>query len=447
MSKSVAFLPLVGALALGCGSETEPPVAAPQPVAVAPDVQKPSTEVRPPKQGKTLEEMGLVVAPKELQPPIPEKKFELTDATARLRAEIDKTDDFERAAGLATLLPTLGPEALPDVEAIVTKQRDIDLNAVELVLLTRFWAEHDAQAAAQWALMRSPGGYRTAVIMPAVETLARRDPLKANEIIQPLALLPGKHLEAAQVALIRGWYGAGHPGLQDFIRSFGVGYDRQRMLNVWAREILQNEGIDELMRIGEALPEDELKFKLEAFSKIATQLTLADPQAGVEWCRRHCDSPFGINIRSLVAQRWASFEGLPALLWASTAPVANKQQNSAVMAAHRGWWRRDPDGFTAWIEPQKEAPPEWLDPAISRYAMWISPDRPAEGIEWALKVRDQNKREQALVTIIRRWRGKDEAAALAVAEQLEMSEEGKKRVLMTYAEERAIPRVIEPIED
>lgn len=414
------------ALAMGCGSESSAPPA-PTPPADAPADAPTAADANPVSE----------LEPEEMRIPLPDPKFELTDATPKLLAAIDERDDFERAAGLATLLSTLGPEALGDVKAILLQQRDADLGAIELVLLVRYWATHEPKEAVTWALFRSPIAYRLAVTIPAVEMLARTDPEAAVQAISPLTITGGgRTLEAAQVALIRGWFDGGHDGLERYIIGYGVGYDRQRTLNAYAREYLQRNGTDALMRWGEGLPEDVPKLRLEAFSQIATQLTLADPRAGVEWCNRHCDEDDGINVRKLVAQRWGAVDGSAAMAWASTAQNP-EQREWAVLAAQRGWWRKDREGFTDWIEARKDATEPWMDPAISRYAVWITIERPQDAIEWAKRIQDTVERESAYVMIIRKWRKKDEESALAAVDELEMSDSARERARMTYDEERA----------
>ena len=138
---------------------------------------------------------------------------------------------FARARRLSTLLPTLGPEAVPEVRRALENPA-VDRGAVEIALLVRFWATHDPASASGWALARAPLGYRAAALVPAVETWARADPKAALAWIGATPPAAGANPEATQVALVRGWFDSGRPGLEDYIRNLGPSFERQRALAV-----------------------------------------------------------------------------------------------------------------------------------------------------------------------------------------------------------------------
>jgi hypothetical protein len=336
-------------------------------------------------------------------------------------------DPFARAARLATLLPALGPEAVP--EARIALKAGSHLGSVEQELLVRYWATHDPESATQWATVSSPLGYRLALTVVAVELWARADPERALKQVQALGPGRGPNLEAAEIALVRGWFDSGDPGLWRYIRDLGLTNERQRALGIFARKMIQRDGPDAIVRWTEAIPDVDQRFKLAAFRQLASELTQWDPAAGVAWCDAHCEGPFGDNVREMVATRWAARDGLPAMRWLSTAPEG-KSRDEAVRAAFRSWQRKDPEGLFQWmtergIEASEEA---WFRPVVGLYAMAISWEDPLGALEWAERIEDEEKRKRAVVTILRRWRDRDEAAAEAWLERSSLSEEAREEV-------------------
>jgi hypothetical protein len=173
-------------------------------------------------------------------------------------------DAFARARRLSILLPTLGPEAVPEVRRALASPA-VDRGAVEIVLLVQLWATHDPASAAHWAFTQAPPGFRAAATLPSVETWAGSDPEAALTWMRELPVAPGVTTMAAQIALVRGWFDSGRPGLEDYIQSLGPSFDRQRALSVFARKTIQRNGPIALMRWAESLPDEPQRFKLSAF--------------------------------------------------------------------------------------------------------------------------------------------------------------------------------------
>ncbi len=171
---------------------------------------------------------------------------------------------FARARRLSTLLPTLGPEAVPEVRRALENPA-VDRGAVEIALLVRFWATHDPASAASWALARSPLGFRAAALVPAIEAWATADPRAAHAWTRSIPAGAAANSELAQVALVRGWFDSGHPGLENYTRDLGPSFERQRALAALARKTIQRDGPSTVMRWAEALPDEPKRFKLAAF--------------------------------------------------------------------------------------------------------------------------------------------------------------------------------------
>src|SRR5262249_41365987 len=80
-----------------------------------------------------------------------------------LDAALRDPDPFARARLLGALLPTLGAEAMPEVEQAL-RDPTLDLGGVEYQLLVRSWAAHAPEAATRWVVDRSPLFYRSSLV-------------------------------------------------------------------------------------------------------------------------------------------------------------------------------------------------------------------------------------------------------------------------------------------
>jgi hypothetical protein len=335
-------------------------------------------------------------------------------------------DGFARAARLAALLPSLGPAGVPAIREAL-EDPSIDRGAIETDLLVRAWAIHDPAGAGEWAVASAPLGYKYGVIRVAIELWARVDPEAAARLVRSMGPVRGPNIEAAETALVRGWYDSGKPGLEDFIRDLGLTDEQLRALGILARSIIRRRGTEAAMQWAEALPDTDDRFKLSAFRQLGSELAFADPKAAVAWCDRHCAGPYGDGVRQTVATQWSWYDGRAAMEWLSTAPES-KERDLAVRTAFRGWRYQDPKGLAEWMAAMgPEGVPAWLLPALPNHAMWLSHENPLEATRWAARIEDPAQREPTLVAIVRRWREKDPAAAEAWLASSPLSEEAREQ--------------------
>lgn len=361
-----------------------------------------------------------------------------------LLALLGEPDAFKRAAGLGSLIPALGPEAVPAVREALERGGP-DLGAVEISLLVRFWAAHEPESATLWAFGKAPIGYRIPAIVPAVETWARLDPMAAAQQVKAMGGgFRGPNIDAADIALVRGWFASGHHGLDRYMRDLGLTREQQRALAVFARETIRRDGTEAIMKWAEAQPDSRERYKLAAFRQVGSELAKAEPSAAVTWCEAHCEGPFGEGILQLVATRWAEQDGPAAMRWLSTAPPG-KERERATRDAFRAWRRNDEAGVLEWFGARgDDAIEPWLRPAVGLYAMAISGEDPLGAFQWAARIEDEEKRQLAFVTIARRWRGRDETAAEAWLEQSPLSEEDREKVRTPLPPVRQRPKTGQP---
>jgi len=360
------------------------------------------------------------------QPPAPGASAPSAEIREALLGALRDPDAFARASRLSQLLPTLGPEAVPEVRAALENPAR-DLDGVSMELLVRFWAAHDPPRAADWAFFMSSPGYRAGAVFAACEVWAKIDPKTVASQVSTVSMVPGAMADVAEIALVNGWFDSGLPGLEDYIRDLGPGISQQRALRVFAHKAIQRNGPEALARWAESIPDEGATFKLYAFRQIGSELALADPAAARAWCDAHCDGPFGNNVRTLIAQRWAEHDGRAAMEWLSTAPPG-EERDHAVKGAYQGWFRRDRQGLAAWmaaVGPDGVEP--WLQPALEGYAIWAGAKDPLEGMKWAAAITDGATRERTFVSVARNWRKRDASAADAWIEQSPLSEEARER--------------------
>jgi len=241
---AIGLLATTLVLALGCNNEKAPKPPEPLP-SVHPAVEAVSVPV-PPSAGTS--------------------RSVSSDASAydQITDILSEHDVFTRVRKLAELLPQLGPEAVEDVKQLLELQH-ANLAGAENVLLARFWALHDPEEATTWAVHRSRDGFRLSVTLITMQTWASQDPFAAAQVVSSLMSNPMKESVAAEFGLIAGWFQSEVPGLETYIRSFGVGNTRQRMLRVLTRLTIDEYGPDAAINWAVSLPEDEKKFKLAAY--------------------------------------------------------------------------------------------------------------------------------------------------------------------------------------
>ncbi len=352
----------------------------------------------------------------------------LVDVVREALADIVRDDDaYARARRLGALLPTLGPELVPAVKDTLADPT-VDLGATEIELLVRFWATHQPEDASRWAVEKSPTGYRIAAVLSALPLWAEADPQAATIAAQEWSqrrdvrgVLP--------IALVRGWYAANDPPeLTQFIRDAGMGFGRQIMLSPYLRAKIQKQGADAAARWAESVPDDDAVYKLAVYRQVGSVMSLLDHEAAMRWCEAHCDGPHGKDLRSIIARRWVQWDGPAAFAWLSNAPEGYAT-NFAVRVAFDVWGRVDREAALAWMAAQTTGEPDpWLRPAFTAYAKLLAQDSPADAIEWAERVEDDEEREYVLIRLARAWREVDEAATEAWLVQSSLSEEARENV-------------------
>jgi hypothetical protein len=247
--------------------------------------------------------------------------------------------------------------------------------------------------------------------------------------------LSGPEGNPIALGLVRGWFASGQPGLVEYIRDMGIGFERQRALGVFAALWIRRDGPEAVQRWAEDLPDKDEVFKLDAFRQVATELAAATPEVAVAWCNEHCDGEYGKNMRALIALHWAARDGRAAMEWVATAPEG-PERDYAVTAAYEAWLRRNPKAATAWVNAMGRDPvPAWFLPAVGRHVMAVAREDPLVAIEWAPLIPNEENRERALISVFKHWRYRDEAAAEEWLARSPLSEQAREQARKRHVTE------------
>jgi hypothetical protein len=356
--------------------------------------------------------------------------------TPTLEQIFSEPDRFRRHAALADRLGSMDASGVAEVVAALRTESHVP-NAAESLLLIAFWASHEPEPATRWAMTSAPPSYRAAAIAESLVHWARTDP---EAVIRELQITGGTgNQPALMAALIRGWHASGKPGLADYVRDLGPGFDQQRAIASWARAEIHANGALATANWAETwLPDLEAKAQLAVVRQVGSELTRAEPDAGVAWCNTHCEGPHGDALRQLVATRWASREPEVALDWVASANAADPlQRQRAMRAAFRTVAIQHPARALSWIEkgePRQLSAP-WMQPAVEITVGLLMTDRPPDALRWSEHLTDTENRHSAQVAVLRSWRESDPQAGDAWLETATLASEVVEEVLAPPAPE------------
>jgi len=343
-----------------------------------------------------------------------------------LRAIFELPDRLERVEALVAALKAMGPEEVGGLRELLL-DRDLPVRELERVLVVAAWARHDPEAATAWAIRGERGNSQQPAITDAVREWARRDP---EAVIREydISMLTPKH-PALLVGLIEGWFETGDAALLDaYVQDLGDSDSRQRAVSTLARLRVSRDGPEAAIRWAESIPPAQARFKTSAYRRVGREIARVQPRLAAEWCERICDSAYGDSVAELIVGQWAKKDGASAMDWLLTRPDHMDTQ-VAVREAYRAFMIADMDAALAWVEATTEEQRQGnrLQGAIGMYVNKRSwePGQAEVAIDWADYLKDDAERELALISIVRRWRDRDEAAAEAWLADSPLSEEAR----------------------
>jgi len=347
-----------------------------------------------------------------------------------LSEAVASPDPYARARNLGALLPELGPDALPEIQAILGDHR-LDLGSAEYELLVRFWATHDPESATIWTFKRASPLFQLAAARMAISTWAAQDPAGAvGAVTMALAEANEEVARTAETALVTGWFETDRAGVESYVYDLGSGIKRQRALFAFIVALANAEGSDAAIAWAEAVPESDARYKREVFRQTMSGLAWTDMPAATRFCDRHCDGPWGRALRNILV-RTRLRQGDPGgevVEWVGATPAEEEPQierkKDSLSVAYGTWAIRDRAQANRWMKEQLADPEHapWLRWLYGEYARQIAIESPAEAMQWAEEMEAGKERDLTLVRIARTWLRTDPEAAEAWLAQSSLSE-------------------------
>lgn len=351
---------------------------------------------------------------------------------ARLREALLQTDPLARFAEVSALLLTLGPDSLDEVRTAYDTVF-LDLGETELLLLGEWWARFDPHAAMTWSESEWRADY-PAVALQIIRTWARTDPVaaleRANKGREDMSNSKMIYARAA----IAGWEQGGKPGALEYLQSMEHGPTRQRMMRGTARRRVLRNGIDEALRWGLSLSDDDRVFKVNLIRRMISAAVRIDAEATAKWVASLQESPYFTGLPQRVAIPWVKQNKKATFAWLESLEPSG-DRDDGVREAYRQWLRDDKDAAYKWLTSSENE--RWLDPALSMYAKSLSMGRPEDAIAVAERLIEQSLRQATLTIITRMWLAQDEEAAKDYVENSDWTEAERERALSIGEDQRA----------
>jgi hypothetical protein len=350
-----------------------------------------------------------------------------------LREIVTIRDGLDRVELLVARLRATKPEDVEELKAAL-KDRGQPVGPLERALVIEAWSRHDPEGAVRWALRRETGAVRDRAVQSAVRDWARQDPEAVLEVYdvgrmasQQPSLLTG---------FIEGWFEAEDSQyLDDFVRDLGPTDERVRGLKTLAELHVARDGVEPAIRWAESLSGDP-KFKSSLYRAVAAEVARSEPGVATAWCDRVCGTTNAEWLPTDLAQSWARHSGADAMDWLMTRP--DEQETwIAARSAYREFVLADRAGALAWMEgtTEEQRRSRVLQGPVGMYISAVTDRDPDVATEWVLYLQDESQRELAWITIARRWRRRDEAAAEAWLANSPLSEEARAKVYLDPREQ------------
>ena len=377
-------------------------------------------------------------AVRRTDPGAAERGADSSAAPTSIATALAEPDLFRRAERLAKLLQ--GPDATPLAEVKRTlKSLRIRESVADFGLLFRYWADREPAEAAAWSLEPGNARFSLAALHIAFEAWGSADPAGALVGVLQANRLSADLQRTAQMALYYGWFSRDRTELEEYVRNLGSGKDRQRAIFAYSLALASADGPRALTDWAESRPDEPKRYKLSVFRQAMNALVWFDLDGALAWCDLQCDGEWGESLRLMVMRNRLRTESsaAPTLEWIARMPSQTPEQDErrkvALRTTYATWDRLDRQASIEWMRmaTADADAPDWLPILYPRYVLQISPGAPLEGMVWAERIRDDDRREAALILVARIWLDTDSAAAEAWLEQSSLSAEARERVRET----------------
>ncbi len=365
------------------------------------------------------------------------------DPAADLLEDIEIEDRFERMESMMATMRAIAPGK---IEAIPTVLKDLGHKGreIERILLVSGWARVDPEAATKWAMAKEKQEFvRSAMFSEAAYAWALEDPESLRTDFK-VGLYSTRGWNPTMLrAFIRGWYDSGEPELETFIRDLGrAGDDQQRAISELIDVKLEKEGPEAMIAWVTDL-QGEKRYRSYAYSRLAADIAVVDPERAIAWCDEICDTDLGEDLPHWIASSWVRDAGAKAMDWIIARPESPATR-VGIRSSYRRFIKTSPEEAEAWLEkfPEEErAGPLLQGPIIMYVNRQSNLANDDVAIAWTKYIDNDWERERSLTTIAGRWLRRDEEAARAwLAEEEELAESAKADIIKVHERYQAKAR-------
>jgi hypothetical protein len=334
-------------------------------------------------------------------------------------------DSLERTAAMAQFVTSLEPADADAIGEILTTRYGRN-RAIDELILWNAWSRLDPAAAAARALVvRTP--LAQSLRADVVLEWALRDP-RATAAFFEIDERP------MRIALVRGWYASGAPGLSEYVLTSDPGRFGQDLLGLYTAELSADKGAEAVAGWLDSIRGQSEITQIvitNAHRKGIMAMAMADPEAAIAYCEIHCDGRYGNTMRQRLAERLGVLgEAKRAVIWLEGAVDADQiERGQAARQAVRSWLRSDFDAALDWADEAfgKYKDESWFLPPARLVLTVYSRRDPNKALDWVDIFTDPQDREDALVRIARRWLELDEQAAESWLETSPLDPEAREK--------------------
>jgi hypothetical protein len=233
---------------------------------------------------------------------------------------------------------------------------------------------------------------------------------------------------------VRGWYESGVPGLSDYIFDAGASRGGQILISGYAAELAYHKGAQ-----GVADWIDSVRARKDLAPTLVThvhrkgipEMAIADAEAAMAYCDIHCDEPYAEAARVRLVERLGMIgQADRTMAWIEASSDADPEDRAeAGRLAFRDLTRADREAAFAWADQAfvKYRNESWIQPIIT-FAIGARTLRdPEKALDWIDLLPEGQKREDALISIGRRWLKLDPPAAEAWLETSPLDDEAREK--------------------
>jgi hypothetical protein len=339
------------------------------------------------------------------------------DLAGAIRAALGEGDALTRQARTATLLESLGREDLPDVLAVYEGMIP-SIESWELAAFYTAWGRFDPAGAIEYALSRPRRSLleeRSIGVGAALGAWAQTDPERASTAAEKLAAEHAPLRADIWSHLAAGWVRSprGTGELAAFLAGIRPRRHRDAAADAAVRELMRIGGAPAVFAFSDGIlsdPDQAPGFKSALFESSLRAAAAADPARTGAWEIGHAQQAYASEGCEIVARHWGRIDGAAAMAWLGTHPT-DPCRDLGVREAYLTWATADWSGAEAWLESSE--PSALLDAAIEVYAGQLLAWEPAKALGSCERVQADERRERCYLAGASRWYAEDAVAAEA----------------------------------